>query len=62
VLLPVLPVTVMERPWLTGTWEFRRATEVGAHTMVAVEELLYLGYIKIGFDPRYRTWLMGRPC
>jgi hypothetical protein len=52
----------LSHPWLYEPWEFRQATEKGAHTMPHVEELEYLGYIKIAKDMRYGSWLMGRPC
>ena len=46
--------------------EFRWATTEGAHSMPAIEELEYLGYVvvrrdgEIVVDPRYRTVLMRR--
>ena len=41
-----------------GPWLFRWASETGAHGMITPEEIEWLGYERVGQDPRYPTsWL-----
>jgi len=47
-------------PWLSETWEFRWATESGGQHSMPSAECEYLGYEKVGYDPRYGSFLMGR--